>query len=650
MQTIERLQGTGVWPPPQTPAAEARWEEQAARLEEEEARWETTPLKSPPPLPPSAAMRGATLTPSRPPHAPPELSAAPSAAASSPEGQGGRWGVVRGSVKGGGGRVGGGGAALASGGSSGAVAGGGAVASGARAAWAAGDVADCAAVTMRGANAVVSSLRRGEPSGVPIGSVLASDSAGELRREARVANGQATAKGQAAISCTVTPSTAPQRHKGWGAARGSVSKATRATASPRRIGQSSGARYAEAQAEAEAEAEAEEVAEEAAEAEAEAEEAEVDEEAIRHWTSQWLRDVDDAFARIDRNCDGVLSRAEVIKACRIDPHVRTLLGLPERIRQEDGTRDAFEKIFQRLDQDDSKAVTLDEFKRVFGSAAYLRQRQQSFVRTGGSSMGSATSSSRPQQRQPPSQTAWRQSASPPVARSAERWGVVRGSVKGGGGGSALAARGAASPAATSPSAPSVRFASSDDAPRRMGPYAESPAAAAPPSPTTKLSRSRAAELDRRMSAVVQPPKLSEAPSRWSKVKAAKESAEVERRLTQMLRPAPEAASSKAAAKESPEVERRLSQMLRPDPEAASRRGGAKESPEVERRLSQMLRPDPEAASTRGSAKESPEVERRLSQMLRPVPEAATSKAAAKGANSAPNVSAEIDRRVAAMMR
>jgi hypothetical protein len=47
-----------------------------------------------------------------------------------------------------------------------------------------------------------------------------------------------------------------------------------------------------------------------------------------------------AFSLIDANGDGVLSRAEVIKACRASERVLTLLGLPKTIRQEDGSRDA----------------------------------------------------------------------------------------------------------------------------------------------------------------------------------------------------------------------------------------------------------------------------------------------------------------------
>ena len=82
--------------------------------------------------------------------------------------------------------------------------------------------------------------------------------------------------------------------------------------------------------------------------------------------SEEERDIAEAFTTIDANCDGVLSRSEVIKACRSSERVRLLLGLPRVIRQEDGTRDAFETVFQRLDADDSKSVTLDEFLGVFG--------------------------------------------------------------------------------------------------------------------------------------------------------------------------------------------------------------------------------------------------------------------------------------------
>jgi hypothetical protein len=49
-----------------------------------------------------------------------------------------------------------------------------------------------------------------------------------------------------------------------------------------------------------------------------------------------------AFALIDKNGNGWLSRAEVIKALRTEPSVRALLGLGETVRQEDGSRGKFE--------------------------------------------------------------------------------------------------------------------------------------------------------------------------------------------------------------------------------------------------------------------------------------------------------------------
>ena len=38
------------------------------------------------------------------------------------------------------------------------------------------------------------------------------------------------------------------------------------------------------------------------------------------------------FEHADRNSDGRITRAELIKACRADAHFRSVLGLPERIQ------------------------------------------------------------------------------------------------------------------------------------------------------------------------------------------------------------------------------------------------------------------------------------------------------------------------------
>ena len=71
---------------------------------------------------------------------------------------------------------------------------------------------------------------------------------------------------------------------------------------------------------------------------------------------------EEAFRLIDKNGDGVLSRIEVIQACRNDGEVARLLRLPQQIKQEDGSRDRFEEIFQMMDIDDSKEVDLQEFQ------------------------------------------------------------------------------------------------------------------------------------------------------------------------------------------------------------------------------------------------------------------------------------------------
>ena len=68
-----------------------------------------------------------------------------------------------------------------------------------------------------------------------------------------------------------------------------------------------------------------------------------------------------AFNQIDINHDGVLSRAEIIRAVRSSREVSTLLGLPMKIHQEDGTREQFEAVFQAMDADESKTVDLEEF-------------------------------------------------------------------------------------------------------------------------------------------------------------------------------------------------------------------------------------------------------------------------------------------------
>ena len=51
-----------------------------------------------------------------------------------------------------------------------------------------------------------------------------------------------------------------------------------------------------------------------------------------------------AFDRVDRNADGQLTRAELIKTLRQDSELQELLQLPRRVG--DSQRQAFERVFQ----------------------------------------------------------------------------------------------------------------------------------------------------------------------------------------------------------------------------------------------------------------------------------------------------------------
>ena len=72
-----------------------------------------------------------------------------------------------------------------------------------------------------------------------------------------------------------------------------------------------------------------------------------------------------AFKLIDTNNDHLLSRIEVIKALRESVVVRLLLQLPQNIRQQDGTREEFEQIFQKIDTTSSKEISLEKFEEHF---------------------------------------------------------------------------------------------------------------------------------------------------------------------------------------------------------------------------------------------------------------------------------------------
>lgn len=104
-------------------------------------------------------------------------------------------------------------------------------------------------------------------------------------------------------------------------------------------------------------------------------------------SSTTLENIHHAFRKIDINQDGVLSRAEIIRAVRKSQEVSVLLGLPMRIHQEDGTREQFEAVFQAMDTDENKTVDLEEF--VAFAQSFKRAVDVMAPRRSGSSLSAA---------------------------------------------------------------------------------------------------------------------------------------------------------------------------------------------------------------------------------------------------------------------
>ena len=88
------------------------------------------------------------------------------------------------------------------------------------------------------------------------------------------------------------------------------------------------------------------------------------------------------FTRVDRNGDEQLTRAELIRALRKDPELQVLLGLPARVGDEQ--RDVFESVFQGMDTDDDRSITVEEL------ALYLRRQGRGSATTTADSGGGST--------------------------------------------------------------------------------------------------------------------------------------------------------------------------------------------------------------------------------------------------------------------
>jgi len=88
-------------------------------------------------------------------------------------------------------------------------------------------------------------------------------------------------------------------------------------------------------------------------------------EAVKsHEKDQRLADI---FNQLDRNGDGSVNKRELIKACANSKDIADLFCLPQRIRQEDGSREEFERIFQDIDANDDREIDWAEFKAAFAA-------------------------------------------------------------------------------------------------------------------------------------------------------------------------------------------------------------------------------------------------------------------------------------------
>jgi len=67
------------------------------------------------------------------------------------------------------------------------------------------------------------------------------------------------------------------------------------------------------------------------------------------------------FDSCDTQQNGMVNKRELIKAIRRDGKMADFFGLPMEIRQEDGSRDEMEKLFQAMDSDSDREITWNEF-------------------------------------------------------------------------------------------------------------------------------------------------------------------------------------------------------------------------------------------------------------------------------------------------
>lgn len=73
----------------------------------------------------------------------------------------------------------------------------------------------------------------------------------------------------------------------------------------------------------------------------------------------------EVFEQCDKGKDGSINKRELIKACRGAADLAAFFELPEQIRQEDGSRDLLEELWQKLDGDGDRNVSWEELYALY---------------------------------------------------------------------------------------------------------------------------------------------------------------------------------------------------------------------------------------------------------------------------------------------
>ena len=116
------------------------------------------------------------------------------------------------------------------------------------------------------------------------------------------------------------------------------------------------------------------------------------------------------FGHVDKNNSGTIDVRELLLALRKDAELADLLHLPQRIRQENGTREVFERVFQQVDEDGNREITFENFRHFIERDHLLRtDKEQNDVddddtkrNASSSSSSSTTTATTPPPPPPPS--------------------------------------------------------------------------------------------------------------------------------------------------------------------------------------------------------------------------------------------------------